>query len=535
MLRELLAVLNSHDPLGEILDQVLARVTSLLDADAGAIYLMETEPGRPPFLRVGASLGLTADRVAARLTLDSAVSGLAAQRRRPTAVSNIGQAMAPSLDSPTLPMRVEDMGSHLQVHHMGGPGPPDVFERVRRLAATHPAALGVPLYARDETYGTLTLFYRAARDFTPEDIELATAFAAHAALAIQNARLREAAYQQTRESERRRAVAEGLAELMAVVNSGGDLDSLLKSTLALAARLFGSDAGAVYLANESRDVLERRATRGRSRRLPAQVPTGAAIGDALVLPLATREETFGALALVTRPRHRFGAEELHLAEAFAACVGLAIENVRLYERAQHAATLEERQRLARELHDAVTQTLFSASLVAEVLPALWAADPDKGRQHLEELRRLTRGAMAEMRTLLVELRPGALNELGLSDLLRQLGEATMGRADLEVSVVVTTAPPRLPTDTKLAVYRIAQEALNNVVKHARAHHARLELDAAWLRIVDDGRGFELSAIPPGHLGVGIMAERARAVGATFNIESSPDRGTAVSVAWPTLP
>jgi signal transduction histidine kinase len=380
----------------------------------------------------------------------------------------------------------------------------------------------------------LTLFYRAPHDFTAEDVELATAFAAHAALAIENARLRVAAYERTRESERRRAVAEGLAELMGVVNSGSDLAAVLSSALGQAAHLLGSDAGAVYLVGDRAGVLERRVRRGR-RALPAELAIGAAPERVLALALSTREETYGAIALSFKHARRISDEELRLAHAFAAYAGLAIENVRLYERAQHAAALEERQRLARELHDAVTQTLFSASLVAEVLPRLWDANPDQGRHHLEELRRLTRGAMAEMRTLLVELRPGALNELGLGDLLRQLGEAAMGRADLQVTVSIEALPSALMPEVKLGLYRIAQEALNNVVKHARASHARIDLGyrdgALALCIADDGRGFDPRAIPAGHLGVSIMGERARALGAALQVDSATS-GTRVLVRWP---
>jgi len=226
----------------------------------------------------------------------------------------------------------------------------------------------------------------------------------------------------------------------------------------------------------------------------------------------------------------------------------------LYEQAQRAAALEERQRLARELHDAVTQTLFSAALIAEVLPTVWSSNPRKGGEHLEELRRLTRGAMAEMRTLLVELRPGALSELGLEALLRQIGEATMGRTQIDVTVRVdgqlgTTgqampgvrldAQPgvMLAADVKLALYRIAQEALNNVVKHAQARHVSIRLayqadGGTSLHIADDGRGFDPASIPPGHLGVGIIAERAAAIGATLQLHSRPGQGTSIHVAWP---
>jgi signal transduction histidine kinase len=202
--------------------------------------------------------------------------------------------------------------------------------------------------------------------------------------------------------------------------------------------------------------------------------------------------------------------------------------------------MEERSRLARDLHDAVTQTLFSASLIAEAVPASWEMDQQEGRQLLSELQQLTRGALAEMRTLLLELRPAALIETGLSDLLHQLAEAATGRAGVSVAVSVS-GDCVLPPDVHVALYRISQEALNNVVKHARASHVELTLRCAIastdgareveLHIRDDGRGFDLEGIAPDHLGLGIMRERAEAIGAQLEVATAAGKGTHVSLHW----
>ena len=198
------------------------------------------------------------------------------------------------------------------------------------------------------------------------------------------------------------------------------------------------------------------------------------------------------------------------------------------------AVAAERSRLARELHDAVTQTLFSASLVAEVLPRLWAKDPERGQQQLEEVRLLARGALAEMRSLLLELRPEALAQAKMDDLLRQLGRAMTGRTGLPVSVHADAQCP-LPAEVQIALYRIAQEAMNNSAKHAEAGrvavHFQCEADRVTLSLSDDGRGFDMEAIPPGQLGVSIMRERAASVGAELDIESEPGQGTEVRVVW----
>jgi signal transduction histidine kinase/ligand-binding sensor domain-containing protein len=211
-----------------------------------------------------------------------------------------------------------------------------------------------------------------------------------------------------------------------------------------------------------------------------------------------------------------------------------VENARLNQQAQELAVLEERSRLARELHDAVTQTLFSASLLAEALPATWEKDPQGGRGLLQDLRSLSRGALAEMRTLLLELRPAALLETPLGDLLKQLGEAASGREGIPIQVQVE-GQADLPPDVHVALYRITQEALNNVVKHARAHQGFVRLsfpfEGILLSISDDGRGFDPSQVPHNRLGLGIMQERAQAIGASLFIESQPGQGTRVTILW----
>ncbi len=183
------------------------------------------------------------------------------------------------------------------------------------------------------------------------------------------------------------------------------------------------------------------------------------------LPIRLDREIFGVFSVCYTTTRAFGDREQRLFTALAQRAALAVQKARLYEEAQLAAALEERSRLARDLHDAVTQTLFSASLIAEVLPEIWGRDPTEGRQLLGELRQLTRGALAEMRALLLELRPAALVEADLGDLLRQLAESTSGRSSIPVIVTLAGCPgPKLPEEVHVALYRIAQESLNNVVK-----------------------------------------------------------------------
>ena len=206
----------------------------------------------------------------------------------------------------------------------------------------------------------------------------------------------------------------------------------------------------------------------------------------------------------------------------------------MYEQAEQAAITAERNRLARELHDAVTQTLFSASLIADVIPRIWKRNPDEGMQNLEELRQLTRGALAEMRTLLLEMRPESLERSDIKSLLTQLADAFIGRVRVPVSLVIQ-GDCELTHEVKIVFYRIAQEALNNIAKHAGARHVTLHLDCQPghmnLCIQDDGLGFDVGSVPPDHMGIAIMRERASSIGACLKIDSQVGQGTTVELDW----
>jgi PAS domain S-box-containing protein len=206
----------------------------------------------------------------------------------------------------------------------------------------------------------------------------------------------------------------------------------------------------------------------------------------------------------------------------------------LAHKAADEAVQAERTRLAHDLHDAVTQTLFSASLVAEVLPELWQVSPAEAQASTEELRQLTRGALAEMRTLLLELRPAALTRTRFGELLKQLVEGLVGRTRLPIKLSVE-GERELPPEVQVALYRIAQESLNNIVKHARARQAAIRVALApagvQLEISDDGLGFDPAATRLTSLGLRIMNERAEAIGADLQLDSAPGQGTHVVVTW----
>jgi signal transduction histidine kinase len=252
------------------------------------------------------------------------------------------------------------------------------------------------------------------------------------------------------------------------------------------------------------------------------------------IPVAIKNRVIGSIGVAHVEKNYFTAHHADLALTVANQAAIALVNAELYENAQALAALQERQRLAQNLHDAVNQSLFSAGLIADVLPRLWDRDQDEARKSLDDLRRLTRAAQAEMRALLAELRPSALTDTDLGDLLYLLGNALSGRINIPVKVNVAKEVI-LPAEIQVAFYRVCQEALNNVAKHAKA--SRVDIDLMYeglaieLRIRDDGAGFNPEEIFSGHYGLSMMRERAEAAGAQLSITSRSGHGTELVMHW----
>jgi signal transduction histidine kinase len=219
-------------------------------------------------------------------------------------------------------------------------------------------------------------------------------------------------------------------------------------------------------------------------------------------------------------------------------VGTDITELRRKEADLRTAVAEERSRIASDLHDSVTQMLFSTSAIADALPEVWERYPEEARRGLADLRQLTTGALAEMRALLLELRPAALLEKRLDELLVQLADATVGRTRIPVNAEVNCDRP-LPDDVQIGLYRVAQEALNNVIKHSQAQKATLALSGDAERVIltisDDGQGFAAESVDPGRLGLKIMQERVREIGGNLNVQSTPGKGTTIEVTWVDTP
>ncbi len=253
------------------------------------------------------------------------------------------------------------------------------------------------------------------------------------------------------------------------------------------------------------------------------------------VPLAVKNRIIGGIGVAHVKRNYFSPHYADLAMTIANQAAMAMVNAELYEHAQALAALQERQRLAQNLHDAINQSLFSAGLIAEVLPRLWERNPDEARGSLKDLRRLIHGAQAEMRVLLSELRPTTLIDTELGELLLLLSNAFSGRTNIPVDLTVTGEGSH-PADIQEALYRICQEALNNIAKHTKATRVEIELrhtpSGLKLLIRDNGCGFDNSRLlPPGHYGLKMMRERTEAVGAILKITSQLNIGTEIVIEW----
>ena len=444
----------------------------------------------------------------------------------------------------------------------------------------------LPMVLRGRPMGALVITHHEPGQFSLDDKVFGAAFAHQAAIEFENARL-------AREARKREAEVRTMLQVQRAIARRVEPEAVLRQIADEARRLTRAGGSVVFLrepagwrlagasgetahqrlepqtavspaqsalegmAATRRAYLLRRAREGSTRHDMLLRHYG--MDSLLCVPILAGSETeaeepgvLGILGVTRPPEGGFGTDDLRILALLASSTVMGVENARLYEaerklrqQAAEQATVAERVRLARELHDAVTQTLFSASLTAEVLPRIWARDPELAREKLEEIRLLNRGALAEMRTLLLELRPRAMEETALEELLKQLVNATSGRARIPVTSKLTGCAD-LPFDVKLGLYRIAQEAMNNIVKHANAEHIDVTVTGTCagadhaqgklciglvMEIRDDGDGFDPGTVPGGHFGVGIMRERAASFGGTIEVESAIGAGTCIRVHW----
>lgn len=254
----------------------------------------------------------------------------------------------------------------------------------------------------------------------------------------------------------------------------------------------------------------------------------------LGVPVTSQGRVIGALYLADRRGPRgaeFTIEDERLITTLAAHAAVAIETARLLERSRELSVVEERNRLARELHDAVNQTLFSANLTSEAAALLIETDAEQAKRQLRMLQDLTRTAMEEMRSLIFELRPGELGEDGLVPTLRKHVDVLRRVHGKEIALDVDSLP-HLAARLEREMFRIAQEALTNALKHADPEHVLLRLrhrnGRLTLLVRDDGRGFDTrNQDLRRRLGLVSMKERAESLGGKLRVRSRPGAGTSV--------
>jgi signal transduction histidine kinase len=268
----------------------------------------------------------------------------------------------------------------------------------------------------------------------------------------------------------------------------------------------------------------------------AQIPGRATVGRSwLSAPLIAQGRVLGVLNFWSVTPGTFGEQHAELAMAVANQTAVAIENARLYQEASSLAAVEERQRLARELHDSVSQALYGIALGARTARTLLDTDPARATEPMDYVLQLADAGLAEMRALIFELRPESLQTEGLVAAIEKHIASTRARYSLDVTADLCPEP-QVSIEVKEALYRVAQEALHNVVKHAHAHKVDVRLcsdnGAVELDVQDDGRGFDPAASYPGHVGLHSMRERIEKLRGSIAIESAAGNGSSVRARIP---
>jgi signal transduction histidine kinase len=274
------------------------------------------------------------------------------------------------------------------------------------------------------------------------------------------------------------------------------------------------------------------------------------------VPLLVREAPYGAISLYYRGQREIQPEEVRLAQSIANQAALAVESAELRDQAQQSATVAERNRLARELHDSVTQNLYSVTLYAEAAARLLEnGSSGQAASYLRDLRDTSQEALREMRLLIFELRPPELEKTGLATAIQMRLQSVEARGGMQASLNLEGVEneARVPVAVQQELYQITQEALNNTLKHSKAARVVVTLtygaSGIWLEVADDGVGFDASELQGGTgshsalggtgshsalggMGLGNLRERAARIGARLAIESAPGSGTRVMVTRP---
>jgi signal transduction histidine kinase len=429
----------------------------------------------------------------------------------------------------------------------------------------------VPLRSGGQIIGTLNVGSPATDAFTFDEVDLLEAIAAQVGGPITSARLYERSQRLAAQVQRRADQLMVLNGVARTATTALDQEAVLPQIAAQVQQGFGYSQVDFFLLDEETNELVLAAAAGmypfisggyrqhmnlgllgRAVRSGEPVLVDDVLQDPEYLQLAERSATraelvtpiklsgrvLGLLNIEAPVPASFGPEDFSILETVADVLAGALENFRLYRKAQSAAALEERNRLARELHDSVTQQLFSMTLTAQAARAHLEKNPQRAAVQLERLQETATAALAEMRALIFQLRPPALRDQGLIAALQQHAALLSRREGLRIELSVS-GDERLARGVEQPLFRIVQESLNNVIKHAKATSVSVNIEFTnerlRVRVADDGQGFDPSG-PPSlggrHLGVIGMRERAAEIGGSMEIHSVPGGGTEVIVTVP---
>ena len=480
-----------------LLMRIVEHACTLIGADRGAIGLVD---GARNLVRTEAIYHMPADELGREMPLGVGLAGAVLRTMQPLVLDRYGSIEHPIYDE----------------HH-------------------DDAVLGVPILWEGRMIGFFgignspTSRGNRARTFRPDDVQVLQLFARHAAIAIVNAR-------RYAEGQRRGERFELIARIGRLIMAAPSVDDLLRNATDAIREVLGYADVAITPVDPD---------------MPPPVDTPAeyaALGGdqtAIAVPILLGDELLAvirvACAVPLTEEDRVGMQIV------ADQLAIALENTRLYEQSTRLATLQERERIARDLHDSVTQQLFGLAMIAESIAPTFARDPEEGQRRAARVLELSRAALAEMRALLAELRAdgdetssasaGAalVRRRGLAAALREYARraAMLGT---HVSFDASGYLP-LPTAVETTLYRFAQEALHNALKHAHADHIRLHLERTDRRVrvlvQDDGVGFQMDGSTDiERMGMRHMRERIASLDGILQVRSAPGAGTSVEAYVP---
>jgi signal transduction histidine kinase len=457
---------------------------------------------------------------------------------------------------------------------------PEIAEHPRSVGFPegHPqmhSFMGVPITAYGRPLGQIYLTDKVDADaFSPEDQRLIELLAAHAAAAIENARLYRQVLNSEAELTQRNLELELVNSLATAASSSTELTTLLEVMLERIMTLFGAEAGEFYARDEAEGIYIKAIQRGgwiediwdvdqfRSGQgmvgnvaklgrpiwtqdlesephLRSQVAADAGFGTIAGVPLTAPGKVVGVMVLAFLGERPINDREIGLLEAVGAGVGIAVENTRLYRHVRRLAILEERERIGMDLHDGIIQSIYAVGLVLDYVRIVVEEDPQQAGERIEQAIDGLNGVIGDIRSYILDLQPSRIQIKDLKKALDLLAREFKTNTLVEVELgTEPTALQILEEDSATEIFLIAQEALANTAKHAFATRVWLNLrqigDEISMQVIDNGRGFNIDREPEvlGH-GLSNMTERARQLGGQLDIESSPGDGTTVTVRIPT--